>query len=680
MDMSDLAVIGYASQALAFAVLSIVFLVSRNASPFSVYLGVASAASSMSGGVHALQLLGIISFGSSIVVVEWARIILWITALFAILRTLDEWRLAETYARRYVVPVLAVALIGLVTYGVTKLDSLPLSLVVSGGVLFGLASISLLEQIYRNLPSDSSSSLKYLCVALLVVNAYDIVVFLRVISAGAIEVDPWGARGFVNSLAAVPLALSSRRGAFDTFADMPRQIASYKFSLLAIGFSIMAWLLADYYVAIHGGAWGTVATIVLGTGSLYAAGILLVSASVRARVRVFLTKFFFRYKYDYRKEWLRFISTLSESGFENVSATAVRAVAQIVNSPGGIVWVQEQEGKAYVPIGSWRCEIPSMSPINGESGLVRFLTERKWVIDLEEKQRYPARYGDLELDSCFQGSDDWWLIVPLFLGKRLFGFVWLKKPRVVRSLNFEDHDLLRTVGRHVGMHINQAESDKRLAEISQFGTYDRLTAFLMHDLNNLIAQQSLVVTNAERFRDNPEFVDDAIATIANSVSRMKRLMEQLTRGFKGSAPVRTDLCDALIKAVKRSKALRPEPKLVSSSIPINILADPERLTNIFEHLIRNAQDATADSGQIEIGTRISDESVCVSISDSGEGMSQEFIRERLFRPFDSTKGSHAMGIGVYQARDYVRTLGGQMDVSSAIGVGTVFTIRLPVSD
>ena len=679
MEASDLAVIGYASQMFAFAVLSALFLGRRRVSPFSRYLGVAAAASSLLGGVLTLQALGFLSFGAVVVLAEWARNILWIVALFMILHTLDRRRLAELYARRYLLPLLVIALASLLIYAGVMIDSLAVSLVVSGGVLTAIMLVSLVEQIYRNLPSDSTSGLKYVCVALLIVSAFDILFFLRAISAGALEADPWAARGFVNVLVVVLLALPARRNEFDPVADVPRQVMFYSFSLWALGVSIALWLMANSYVGGYGGNWGIVASIVLSAAAFCAIGVLLVSATIRARVRVFLTKVFFKYKYDYRKEWLRFISTLSESGLENVPATAVRAVGQIVNSPGGIVWVQEQEGNAYVPIGSWRCEIPTMSPINSDSELVRFLIERQWVIDLEEKQRYPVRYDGLELDACFQESGDGWLIVPLYLGKRLFGFVWLKKPRVVRSLNFEDHDLLRTVGRHVGMHINQAESDKRLAESSQFGTYNRLTAFIMHDLNNLIAQQSLVVTNAERFRDNPKFVDDAIDTIANSVSRMKHLMEQLTRGFKTPAKRRTDLREALTRAVQRSNSLRPKPTLALADGSIHVMADSERLTTVFEHLIRNAQDATADDGRIDIGVTTSDELAIISISDTGEGMSSEFMRERLFRPFDSTKGSHAMGIGAYQAREYARMLGGQLEVKSEPGQGTTFTLRLPVA-
>ena len=678
MEPNDLAVIGYVLQALGFAVLSFLFLGRRDR--FCTHFGIASAASSLLGIVLAFYLLRESPLNLGVVLAEWTRNLLWILALFVVLRTLDKQKLVESNARRFGLPILIAVFAGLLAYSSKVFGPNFVSVIASGGILMALALVSLCEQVYRNLPSDSTSGLKYVCVALFVVSAYDMVLFLRTISMGVIEDDVWAARGFINVLVVFPLALYFRGRGFDSTEDMPRQFVLYRSSLLAGGTGAALFLMFDSFVGNHGAAWSNVATIVLGAAILGAAAILLVSASTRARIRVFLTKFFFRYKYDYRKEWLRFISTLSESGLENVPATAVRAVAQIVSSPGGIVWVQDEDGRAYAPVGSWRCDIPGMTPIGSDSPLVRFLIDRHWVIDLEEKQRYPARYGSLELGASLRGSDEWWLIVPLFLGKRLFGFVWLKKPRVVRSLNFEDHDLLRTVGRHVGMHINQAESDKRLAESSQFGTYNRLTAFLMHDLNNLIAQQSLVVKNAERFSDDPQFVDDAIDTIANSVARMKRLMEQLTRGFKTPEKVRTDLREVMASAVRRSEALRPQAKWVPADESAYVMADPERLTNILEHLIRNAQDATADNGRIELSMKVAEGLVYISVSDTGEGMSPEFIRERLFRPFDSTKGSHAMGIGVYQAREYARMLGGQLEVESNVGQGTKFTLRLPVAN
>jgi putative PEP-CTERM system histidine kinase len=480
---------------------------------------------------------------------------------------------------------------------------------------------------------------------------------------------------------ALPLGvgvLRTFRLSFDV--QLPRQIVFYTFGLTAIGIYFVLTVMGHYYIRTYGGSWAEVAGIVFIVASVGFVAMLLVSPSTRARVRVFLMKTFFQYKYDYRKEWLRFIATLSETGLENVPTTAIRAVAQIVSSPGGIVWLQEREGEAYLPVGAWRCDVPTVSPIDQGGSLIRFLQDRQWIIDLLEMKQDPARYEDIELEPWFDEGEDWWLIVPLVLGNRLFGFILLLEPRVIPKLNFEDHDLLRTVGRHVATHINQAESDRRLAESSQFGTYNRLSAFLMHDLNNLIAQQSLVVKNAERFRQNPKFVDDAIDTIAHSDSRMKRLMEQLSSRSTPPENQRTNLQDVLMKAVQRSEPRVPKPRLtIDSDVEIPVKADPERLTTVFEHLVRNAQDATAKDGDIEVSAQIVDGIARISITDTGCGMTPEFIRERLFRPFDSTKGSQSMGIGAYQAREYVRMLGGHLTVTSEIGRGTTFELRLPVS-
>ena len=103
------------------------------------------------------------------------------------------------------------------------------------------------------------------------------------------------------------------------------------------------------------------------------------------------------------------------------------------------------------------------------------------------------------------------------------------------------------------------------------------------------------------------------------------------------------------------------------------------MITLTEHLIRNAQDATDDSGTIDVSLVVEGNNAVISISDTGSGMTPEFIRERLFRPFDSTKGSQSMGIGAYQAREYVRQLGGTLEVTSKVGEGTRFDIRLPVA-
>jgi putative PEP-CTERM system histidine kinase len=227
----------------------------------------------------------------------------------------------------------------------------------------------------------------------------------------------------------------------------------------------------------------------------------------------------------------------------------------------------------------------------------------------------------------------------------------------------------------VATHIAQHEADRRLAESRQFEAYHRLTAFVMHDLKNLAAQLSLIVSNAERHKRNPEFVDDAISTVAHSTERMQRLIEQL-QGREQRSQLRTvGLGDVVRRAIERCAPRTPVPQFTSSLNP-QVAADPERLTAAIEHILRNAQDATPESGSVTVSLETDGAHIVLSVADTGSGMSQEFVTRRLFKPFDTTKGSKGMGIGAYQAREYVTSLGGTLAVRSAPGSGTTFELRL----
>jgi putative PEP-CTERM system histidine kinase len=680
-DINEIGAFGYAIALIVYALLTILLLSGWQRSDQSRLPALATGISLVWAGVWIAGFLDLTRAYALVTFVEWARGLAWLVATIAILREMAVITPARWLQFRY--GVIVFLLVGLpVGYFLIRTDEpLPAIVWISGGYVLSVLIVLAAEQLYRNAPIDARSDVAYLCIAIAGVFLFDLIMYSLVMAGVTTGAQYWAARGFVNALLAVPLVFGVwRRSHMSSAAQVPRQIAFYSFGMTIIAIYVVLIVIGYRYIERYGSSWSDVGGIVLVVAAAGTAAVVFASARIRARVRVILTKTFLQYKYDYRKEWLRFISTLSKSGLEDVAAAAVRAVAQIVDSPGGVVWTREQDSEAYLPTGSWHCSIPAVAPIGAESGLVRFLEDRQWIVDFEEMKGHPDRYENLELDSWLQRDGSWWLVVPLFLGKRLYGFIVLQEPRVVPNLNFEDHDLLRTVGRHVAMHINQAETDKRLAESRQFGAYDRLTAFLMHDLNNLIAQQSLVVKNAEKFRDNPKFIDDTFDTIAHSVARMNRLMEQLTSASKAPTVRRTDLRDALKNAVDRCQSRSPVPSLDIGPEPIMLDADSERLTSVFEHIIRNAQDATDKSGSIQEEVMVDGNTASVSIRDSGQGMSSDFIRERLFRPFDSTKGSDSMGIGAYQARDFVRTLGGRIEVSSEILVGTEFLISLPAPD
>ena len=260
----------------------------------------------------------------------------------------------------------------------------------------------------------------------------------------------------------------------------------------------------------------------------------------------------------------------------------------------------------------------------------------------------------------------------------MLGFVLLYKAATRQNLNYEDRDLLKTAASHVAVHLRQARADSLLAEAQQFEAYNRLTAFLMHDLNNLVAQQSLIVDNAKQHRRNPEFVDNAISTIAGSVERMKRILRQLRTGESTGPAKSTELRFMVSAAVDRCAVKRPVPELELNDVDGRLTVRADEMIMVFTHLFGNAQDACDNDGSVSIVVFQLDGIATVRIADDGAGMSSEFMRDRLFRPFDSTKGSQGMGIGAYQAREFVRGLGGDIEVESEVSVGTVVTVTLPL--
>jgi putative PEP-CTERM system histidine kinase len=239
----------------------------------------------------------------------------------------------------------------------------------------------------------------------------------------------------------------------------------------------------------------------------------------------------------------------------------------------------------------------------------------------------------------------------------------------LRELNFEDRDLLKTAGRHVAAHLAQLDADAHLAEAHQFETYNRMTAFVMHDLKNIAAQLRLISQNAGRHRGNPEFVDDALRTVDSAANRMTKLIHQLASREEGGTMQSVDLAACAERAATRCSGHALAPRVVAESRPV-VFADPERLTTVIEHAVRNAQDATGASGEIRIDVALRGRRPLLSVTDTGAGMDAAFVRERLFRPFDTTKGARGMGIGAFQMREYVRSLGGDLEVDSEPGRGT----------
>lgn len=559
----------------------------------------------------------------------------------------------------------------------------PLSLFALSGITLAVVGLVLLEQLYRNAATETRTALRYFVIGVGLMFAYDLFLFSQTELLRGVAVSAWALRGTIVLLAVPMLTLSMRNNpqwSLNVFVS--RHVVFYTSTFVAIGLYLLAIALGGYYVRAIDAKWGYIAQFMFFVGAASVLVVVLTSGTWQRRIKVFISKHFYRNKYDYRIEWLRFIDTLSSARDVGIKTTAIRAVAQIFDSPGGVLYWQSESGKPFVPSAEWpehSATLPGLAPLEAEDDMIGFLAKHQWIIDLEEYWRGPDLYQGIRVPAWVERATNFRLISPLFELDRLVGFIALREPPPPFELTYEDRDLLKTVGRHVATHIAQYEASRRLIEGRQLEAYSRLTAFVMHDLKNAVAQLRLLVQNAARHRGNPAFFDDAMATISNTVDRMTRLIEQLRVGAERERNEPVKLLDAVRDAVARCADRQPVPILTTDMDSASaVLANREQLTSVLEHVVRNAQDATPVNSAVAVSVAQHGAFAEVVVDDQGSGMDLEFIRDRLFRPFDSTKGSRGMGIGAYQVREYILSLGGAVNVHSVPEKGTRFSLSIPL--
>ncbi len=545
-----------------------------------------------------------------------------------------------------------------------------------------MAAIGLLavEQVYRNAQQDQRRSLTLLCTAIGALFALNLFVYSHAVLLGGLLQILWESRGVLVAAVSPLFVLGLRlQPEWEQGPYVSRHVVFYTATLLAVGAYLVAMALIAYPLRAIGGEWSVLLELIFLIAAGLVLAVVLFSRNLRARFRVFLVKNFFRSKYDYRSEWLRLTDLLARGRDTKTLARAgLEGIARIVGSTRGNLWMT-RDGRHY----DWLMSMPDTERddvrFDAEHPMVSFLASRGWVIDSEQYARAPDHY-----DNAFGAPDSGLLpakalIVPLDCRGSLQGFVVLEKSSAVGDLNFDDHDILKTAGKQFAAFFAQALAQEQLSETRQFEAMNKLSTFLMHDLKNLIAQQELVVKNAQRFGHRPEFFRDAIETVRSGVERMKKVVGQLRSGsLRSRVTSRADASKVLIEVRSACSDRLPVPSLINCDFAVWVRMDRDSLSSVFTHLIRNAQDATPPEGRIDVALETTASEASILVADTGEGMDAAFIRDHLFRPFGSTKGADGMGIGVYQVRDLVRMAGGDVQVRSTPGRGTTFHIRLPL--
>jgi putative PEP-CTERM system histidine kinase len=545
-----------------------------------------------------------------------------------------------------------------------------------GLAVFGLV---LVEQIVRRVHPEMRWSIKPLAVALAGVFGLDLFYYADAVLFAKIDPDIWVSRGFANVLVLPFLAIATARNTNWTIdLHLSRGAVIRSSALLASGIFLLAVAGAGYFVRYFGGDWGRALQIELVFAAALLVALVASSGKFRSWLKVFVSKHFFSYRYDYREEWLRFTRTLStEDGGQTLQVRTVAALAALVESPSGALFVKD-ESRGFVLSARWN--MPPLDALERSDGpLAAFLARTGWIVSIPECRAYPDRYGGLAIPPSIASLPSPSLIVPLISGAELLAFVVLSSPRAVINVDWEVRDLLKTASRQAASYLGHVRATEALLEARKFDAFNRMSAFIVHDLKNLVSELSLMLKNAQRHRDNVEFQADMLTTVEHVVERMNGLMLQL-RGESSSVqnPRRLDL-GVLAKRVCAAKSDPRVPIALEATPGVVAVAHEDRLERVIGHLLQNAIDASLPAGRVDVCVQGAGPLAIVRVSDNGTGMSPEFIRDRLFKPFQTTKSS-GMGIGVYESSQYVAHLGGEIRIESEQGAGTRVEVRLPRTD
>ena len=590
-------------------------------------------------------------------------------------------QLGQAFAMMGLVAVLMIAVTtmlgganGLAGPGTAKL------LVTSARLGFAVCNILLIENLYRNAPDDAKWYIVLPSVALGALFVYDVALSADTVLFRQASLPLFDGRAVATAIVAPLLAIAAARNrAWSVDIHVSRTAVFHTATLVASGIFMLGLAAAGEALRYLGPGWGGVAEISLIFAGLVTIAVLLTSRSARSRLRAVLVDNFFSHRYDYRREWMRCINTLSAADtYVALHARVIRAVAEAVDSPAGVLYLRDESAPlgegSFLWAGSWHMPTSAL-PVPAEHRLVTALRGGNWIV---ETALLPSGNDDPETDPL-AGA---WLAVPLTHGGHLDGFVLVAPPRASFKLDREVFDLLRILGRQVATYVAERRATEVLVQTRELHDYSKRFAFVAHDIKNVSSQLTLLLSNAETHIANPEFQRDMLTTVRSSVQRIGGLLKRLQApAGTGARPVIAPI-ELLEVLVANARHLRgPVVELVHDGGGGSVAMRAAAFDAVVTHLLNNAIEASTPSAAVPVSIQVQHEArrLMMDIVDHGPGMAPEFIRDVLFRPFGSAK-SEGSGIGAYQARELLREAGGDLMVLSRVGHGTTMRVLLPLAE
>ena len=545
--------------------------------------------------------------------------------------------------------------------------------------IFSAASLLFANTLYRSTAVSAGSGFRLITITLGVMWAYNLNTFTMMILGypQAATLSDW--RGIVALVLLPAFAIGARRK--EHWKVLPsRQATTRSLLFLGIGVYFVVVSSATRAAIWAGESAGDTLRILLATAVTL--GVLALAAMPRRRayIKTFFIKHMFEHRYDYRSEWLRFSATIGDRGASQSSAEerVIRSLADVTQSHGGLLLLVEPPN--YLALaGTWRMETmrhaahPEPASPEWLDGLIA--TAR--IVDLNQIRTVGGpSAADGAVPPWLIEELGLWMLVPLVRSKRLVGLVGLAQPSVARDLDWEDFDLLKVIAQQVTVHLTDEQSHSRLEEARRFDEFNRRFAFIIHDLKNVVSQLSLVSSNARDHGSNPKFQTAMVKTLANSTDKMTSLLSRLSADRITNEPSFSVVIPEHVLRRVATGYRNTAAITVTTDAECAIRADEEHLAEALGHLLSNAIEASSGLADIQISVANKEGAVVIAIQDRGCGMSPNFIRNDLFKPFVSTKPG-GFGIGAAEARSMIIAMGGELRVESVEGEGTTFFASFP---
>ena len=397
--------------------------------------------------------------------------------------------------------------------------------------------------------------------------------------------------------------------------------------------------------------------------------ILLFSMALRRKIQLFITRHFYKHKYEFRDKWMDTTEKISSKrSIKEVIDTLIDMIRETMGSATIEVWLYDPISGMFRSSNDSGEEILINSPIVARiiAGMAPF------AINERELLKYVSPKGDESFKPV--------LCAPLLSGPEIIGFILLGEDISGEPYRQDDFQLLTAVASQTAVQVKNIRLAQELMTAKEVEAFHRMSSFIMHDLKNLTNSLSLVSQNAKHHISNPEFQQDAVKTIDSTVARMKGLISKLSSLPKEPELKKENLSvkEVIEKASERAGISLKENISFNNSVNEGLLfnVDHDAMEMVFLNILKNACEEMKDKGKIEVEAASGNEAIEIRISDSGTGMSKEFIQGSLFHPFKTTKEG-GFGIGLYQCKTIIEAHGGSIEVESEKGKRTTFSIRLP---